>query len=296
MVLPPGEPAAGPWRVLPVVQLVERLRAEAPAGRPWVIAVDGRSGGGKTTLAGTLAAVVPGSVVVHTDDVAWHHSFFDWADLLAGGVLEPARRGARRRWCPAPRTCRMTRPRTWSSHRPRSPGSNCQYFASRQSWQQTDGWRRDARHCGGPIGMTTARQLTVRRATLADVPLLATFNRHLIEDQLHRSQASDDDLADRMRRWLSSDLYRVAIVDDGDEPVAYAVWRDDEDGIYVRQFFVARHRRRAGLGRRAFTLLADRWRGTPVKLDALVHNERALGFWRALGFRDYSIILHRDPD
>jgi hypothetical protein len=32
-------------------------------------------------------------VVVHTDDTAWWHSFFGWADLLASGVLEPIHRG-----------------------------------------------------------------------------------------------------------------------------------------------------------------------------------------------------------
>ena len=30
---------------------------------------------------------------MHTDDVAWWHSCFDWADLLAGGILEPLRKG-----------------------------------------------------------------------------------------------------------------------------------------------------------------------------------------------------------
>lgn len=95
MILPPGEPAAGPWRVQTVVQFVDRLRVAAapPRDRPWVIAVDGRSGSGKSTLARAVAATVPGSVVVHTDDVAWHHSFFGWADLLVDGVLARARRG-----------------------------------------------------------------------------------------------------------------------------------------------------------------------------------------------------------
>jgi hypothetical protein len=36
---------------------------------------------------------VPGAVVVHTDDVAWWESFFDWDHLMAGGILEPVRRG-----------------------------------------------------------------------------------------------------------------------------------------------------------------------------------------------------------
>ncbi len=36
---------------------------------------------------------MPSSAVVHTDDVAWNHSFFDWQHLLADHVLEPARAG-----------------------------------------------------------------------------------------------------------------------------------------------------------------------------------------------------------
>ncbi|WP_239083968.1 GNAT family N-acetyltransferase [Asanoa ishikariensis] len=97
-----------------------------------------------------------------------------------------------------------------------------------------------------------------------------------------------------MRRWISGDRYAVAIVDRDGLPVAYAVWRNDEDGIYVRQFFVGRDHRRKGLGRAGFTALLERWGDKPVKLDALVHNERGLAFWRALGFRDYSLILSLD--
>ncbi len=79
------------------------LLAEAAGpvgGRPRIVAVDGRGGSGKSTLAGQLHAAVPGSAVVHTDDVAWHQSFFDWTDLLAGGVLEPLRRGQAVRYRP----------------------------------------------------------------------------------------------------------------------------------------------------------------------------------------------------
>ncbi|GIJ68064.1 uridine kinase family protein [Virgisporangium ochraceum] len=66
----------------------------SPAGRPSVLAVDGRSASGKTTLAARLADAVPGTTVVHTDDIAWWHSVFDWVDLIVDGVLEPVRRGA----------------------------------------------------------------------------------------------------------------------------------------------------------------------------------------------------------
>jgi hypothetical protein len=95
MVLGEGEPAAGPWRVMALTQLARRLRPgpRARLGRPRVLAVDGRSGSGKTTLAARIQGVIPASVVVHTDDIAWHHAMFDWADLLIAGIGEPVRRG-----------------------------------------------------------------------------------------------------------------------------------------------------------------------------------------------------------
>lgn len=97
MVMNPevGEPDAGPWQAESLEGLVRRLlpAVRQPSDRPWIVAVDGRSGSGKTTLVDRLLAQVPDSDVVHTDDVAWHLSFFDWADELRDGVLEPLFRG-----------------------------------------------------------------------------------------------------------------------------------------------------------------------------------------------------------
>jgi hypothetical protein len=36
---------------------------------------------------------VPGAVVIHTDDIAWEHSRFGWADLLVDGILVPVSQG-----------------------------------------------------------------------------------------------------------------------------------------------------------------------------------------------------------
>ena len=77
MKLGPGEPLAGPWRVTPIRDLVRLLFGadRARDGRPWILAVDGRSGSGKSTVAALLHRSVPASAIVHTDDVTWHHSF-----------------------------------------------------------------------------------------------------------------------------------------------------------------------------------------------------------------------------
>jgi hypothetical protein len=94
MSLPDGEPEAGPWRAEPVSAVFGTLaEAGSPVGRPRVIVVDGRSSSGKTTLAGRLAACEAHAHVVHTDDIAWQHSMFGWADLLTEEILRPVRSG-----------------------------------------------------------------------------------------------------------------------------------------------------------------------------------------------------------
>src|SRR3954470_23860779 len=95
VVLGAGEPPGGPWRVEALSVFAERVVRAAgdPPGRPPIVAVDGRSAGGKTSLARRLAAEVPGAAVVHTDDIAWWHSMFDWAAEMRAGVLEPLHAG-----------------------------------------------------------------------------------------------------------------------------------------------------------------------------------------------------------
>ena len=78
----------------PIADLVARLLESAP--RPAVIGLDGRSSSGKTTLARRMAdaaAATGTTAVVHSDDIAWHHSIFGWVDLLLAGVVEPVRAG-----------------------------------------------------------------------------------------------------------------------------------------------------------------------------------------------------------
>ena len=92
--LQPEEPAAGPWRTVPLPDLVELVAdaGGAPEGRPLVLAIDGRGASGKSTLAAALHRHVAASAVVHTDDLAWHEPLFRWGHLLAD-VLRRLRQG-----------------------------------------------------------------------------------------------------------------------------------------------------------------------------------------------------------
>jgi hypothetical protein len=91
------EPEAGPWRAELLSAVVIAVTSRGPdrssSGRPAVLAVDGRSNNGKTTVAARIREMVPGPVVIHTDDIAFAHSRFGWADLLIDGILVPVHQG-----------------------------------------------------------------------------------------------------------------------------------------------------------------------------------------------------------
>jgi hypothetical protein len=83
------------WRFATADEICTRVRRAVgePSGRPPILAVDGRSSGGKSTFAARLAELWAGATVVHTDDIAWRHAVLDWTALLTEGVLAPVRAG-----------------------------------------------------------------------------------------------------------------------------------------------------------------------------------------------------------
>lgn len=91
--LRPEEPPAGPWRVERLDSFLRRLLPDALPHRARLLAVDGRSASGKSTLAARVAGHWATAEVVHTDDIAWEHSRFGWSGLLIDGVLTPLHRG-----------------------------------------------------------------------------------------------------------------------------------------------------------------------------------------------------------
>ncbi len=133
-------------------------------------------------------------------------------------------------------------------------------------------------------------------ATSEDHTLLAELNHRLIRDEGHRNAMTVPELQQRMKNWLVSEYAAVIFEDDG-KVVAYALYREEPDEIYLRQFFVLKSHRRRGIGKHAVELLRSRiWPATKrLTVDVLVKNEAAIAFWRAVGYKDYSLGLEILP-
>ena len=147
-----------------------------------------------------------------------------------------------------------------------------------------------------PDSRASADGLTFRVAAAADLPQLASWNKQLIEDESHDNTMSLEELVARMRNWLTTE-YQALIFEDPAAPVAYALLRDTPEWVHLRQFFVARDRRRRGIGARAVALLRDSVipPDKPVIVEAMAWNHSALSFWRAVGFADRYVGLESRP-
>jgi uridine kinase len=93
MRYPDINPADVRWSIRSYSDVWEELVGHGNAGHTVLIGIDGHSGSGKSTLARGLAALESSAAVVHTDDLAWHHSFFDWNELLIDHLLVPLHDG-----------------------------------------------------------------------------------------------------------------------------------------------------------------------------------------------------------
>jgi len=138
--------------------------------------------------------------------------------------------------------------------------------------------------------------MNFRRATSKDCALLAELNHQLIRDEGHRNKMTVPELEERMKVWLASEFAAV-IFEEGGETIAYALYREQPEEIYLRQLFVVRNRRRQGAGRKAFEILRSQiWPANKrLTVEVLVQNAAAVAFWRAVGCKDYSLKLEILP-
>jgi ribosomal protein S18 acetylase RimI-like enzyme len=138
--------------------------------------------------------------------------------------------------------------------------------------------------------------MKLRYASDEDIQLLAELNHQLIQDERVPNPMSVRELAERMRAWLGGD-YRPVVFELAAEPIAYALFRTSEEGIYLRQFYVSRANRRRGVGRRAIEIFREQVVSSDqaLSLEVFVHNEAGVAFWQAVGFEQHTLSFRIGP-
>lgn len=131
-------------------------------------------------------------------------------------------------------------------------------------------------------------ELRIVKATDGDVERLARMNQELIEDEQHENPMNVEQLAERMRGFLNT-TYSAWLFTAGGDVKGYALVDHARQPLYLRHFFICRHCRREGWGRKAFHLLLRELGTDVIDIDVLVRNTRGRRFWEALGFGERSI-------
>ncbi len=135
-----------------------------------------------------------------------------------------------------------------------------------------------------------------RFATVADSAVLAQMNQQLIRDEGHRNPMDLPQLEVRMADWLSGS-YTAVLFEQNGTVCGYALFRQEAEHVYLRQFYMSPALRRKGHGRRAIEWLkANAWTNAPrVRLDVLVGNTAGRAFWQAMGFTEYCVTMELNP-
>lgn len=140
-----------------------------------------------------------------------------------------------------------------------------------------------------------SRNMSFQPATRSDISLLAELNRQLIRDEGHRNSMSLAQLEDRMVGWLDGEYQAILFEHDG-TVVGYALYKEESEWLYLRQFFVVPDFRRRGIGRCALNwLMSHVWKNAErIRLDVLAGNTEAIAFWREMGFESYCLTMEQE--
>ncbi len=103
------------------------------------------------------------------------------------------------------------------------------------------------------------------------------------------------ELEQRMAKWLGGQ-YQAILFEEGKLAYGYALFNEEPEYIYLRQFYVEREYRRRGIGRTAVGWLCRHvWgEGRRIRLDVLAGNEAGIAFWKSVGFGAYCLTLEKE--
>jgi hypothetical protein len=133
--------------------------------------------------------------------------------------------------------------------------------------------------------------MDIRTVIESDLQELAEMNLQLIGDEGHRNSMSVEELRKRMGAWLQANYY-AAIIENDSDIVGYTLWREENEYLYIRQFFIRKEKRRNKFGKKAIEFLKNNlWHGKTLRLEVLINNQVARLFWHDVGLNEYCLTM-----
>ncbi|MCL6591342.1 MAG: GNAT family N-acetyltransferase [Firmicutes bacterium] len=133
-------------------------------------------------------------------------------------------------------------------------------------------------------------EIRIRVGSDEDLDLLAVLNKQLIEDEKHDNKMNVEQLRERMKGFINSN-YKAYLFEKDSKTIGYALVDHTRKPLYLRQFFICRDVRRQGYGKTTFNKLWELLKTEIIDIEVMSWNERGIGFWRSLGFKDRSIYM-----
>lgn len=132
--------------------------------------------------------------------------------------------------------------------------------------------------------------MQLQKCSVKDVSKLALLNKQLIEDEKSDNAMNINELEKRMKEFLETDYSAYFFIEDS-RIVGYALIRNTDNPVYLRQFLIDRNYRKNHYGTQAFQMLLKHLDIKEINLEVLPWNKSELAFWKHCGFSETCIAM-----
>lgn len=132
--------------------------------------------------------------------------------------------------------------------------------------------------------------MQLQKCSINDVAKLALLNKQLIEDEKSDNAMNLSELERRMKEFLETDYSAYFFIEDG-QIIGYALVRNTNKPVYLRQFLIDRNYRNHHYGTQAFQMLLKYLEVKEIDVEVLPWNKNGLAFWKHCGFNETCIAM-----
>lgn len=132
--------------------------------------------------------------------------------------------------------------------------------------------------------------MQIQKCLMKDVSKLALLNKQLIEDEKSDNTMNINELERRMKEFLETDYSAYFFIEDS-RIIGYALIKNTNSPVYLRQFLIERNYRKHHYGTQAFQMLLKYLDIKEIDLEVLPWNKSGLAFWEHCGFNETCIAM-----